>query len=300
MTLARWLPVHKPEAHTSHDVVAIARRRLWFKKIGHTGTLDPDATGVLVLALGKATRLIQYLQGGKTYRARILLGRTTDSYDLSGQTLSEAPVPELSRSELDALLSAFRGVQEQLPPMVSAVSYQGQRLYKLARQGIEVADRPRRQIEIYRLELLDFAAPELWLEVACSAGTYIRTLAHDLGQKLGCGAVLSELERSAAHQVFGLQDCLKLEDLQPLTERPAPGFAADWPLQHLPALTLEDPEQVWRFCQGQKQALELPFAAGQILRLYRPSDTENGEFLALAEYTGTVLKSRLLIAQPEF
>lgn len=293
MQIARWLVVHKPPAHTSHDIVAIARKRLWLKKIGHTGTLDPDATGVLVLAIGKATPLIQYLQGGKTYRATIRLGLVTDTHDLSGKVISEKPVPSLSQAELEQILSTFSGLQEQLPPMMSAVSYKGRRLHHLARQGIDIPDRPSRQVEIQTLNLLRFQGSELELEITCSAGTYIRTLAYDLGEKLGCGACLSQLERSRANG-FSLDQAVYLEDIQPLAQFPEPGLEADWPLKHIPKMHLPDAESLWRFCNGQKLAVPPEFASIGIARVYSPA----GTFFALAECRDTIFKPKLILNKP--
>lgn len=273
---ARWLPVNKPAGMTSHDVVAIARKRLQFKKIGHSGTLDPDATGVLLLALGKATRLMQYLPGGKVYRAGIQLGVVTSSYDLSGQTLQTSEVPALSSSDIENILTAFRGKQQQQPPMVSAVSWQGKRLYELARQGIDVPERPSREVEFYEIRLVSWQTPLLEIEVACSAGTYIRSLAHDLGQKIGCGAALASLIRTEANGIR-LTDCVELESLKPLSDQPLPGLPPTTPLGHLPAIKIPETAMA-DLAQGRRlKALE-PAGEGQIYQLLSPE----GELLALA------------------
>ena len=288
---ARWLPLDKAADFTSHDLVALARKRLGLRRIGHTGTLDPDATGVLVLAMGKATRLIQYLPGGKSYRAVIRLGLETDSYDASGQVLAEAPVPELTLAELEALLEDFSGPQQQIPPMVSAISIQGQRLYQLARQGIEV-ERPPRAVHFYRLDVLKWESPYLEIDIDCSAGTYIRSLAHDLGARLGCGGSLAQLRRTRAHG-FGLGQTLRLEALQALSEAPEPGLAADWPLQALPALTLPDQAAVLRLRQGQPVAdTDLP--EDELLRIYSPE----GEFAALGQSRAGAVWPKLLLLDP--
>ncbi len=248
-SFARWLPVHKPAAHTSHDVVAIARKRLNFRKIGHTGTLDPDVTGVVVLALGKATKLIQYLPGTKSYHAWIRLGLTTDTLDSSGQILSEAPVPDLSVTDIETALQSFQGIISQQPPMVSAVSYQGKRLHQLARQGIDIPNRPSREVEIIQLELCQWQSPVLEIKVTCSSGTYIRTLAHDLGQNLGCGAVLDRMERTMANGCL-LSQCVDLKTLEPLMIQPEPGLPADALLQHLPEVHLDSEEALLHLYQG--------------------------------------------------
>lgn len=286
---ACWLAIDKPPEHTSHDLVARARKRLGFRRIGHTGTLDPDATGVLVLAIGKATRLIQYLPGGKAYRALIRLGISTNSYDASGQVLAEAPVPELTEQDLRERLAGFLGPQQQIPPMVSAVSINGKRLYELARQGIEI-ERPARSVEFYTIELLRWESPWLEIEVSCSAGTYIRSLAHDLGQQLGCGACLQTLRRTRAH-AFTLEQAILLENLQPLSEAPDQGLPADWPLQHLPAVTLKDETDVKALRQG--QAFAQTQASG-LVRLYTPT----GEFAALGEAEGSLIRPKLLLIDP--
>lgn len=285
--LARWLPVNKPAGYTSHDVVAVARKRLGLRKIGHSGTLDPDATGVLVLALGKATRLIQYLPGGKAYRASIRLGLTTDTWDLSGQVLKTSPVPDLTTEQIRASLRAFEGPQQQLPPMVSAVSYQGQRLYKLARQGIDVPERPLRQVEIEQLQLQAWQSPELVLDVSCSAGTYIRSLAHDLGQRLGCGAALASLVRTRANGV-SLDACLSLDSLQPLATMPEPGLPAEALLQHIPVLPLTA-AAAQQLVYGQSPTWEA--ADSPLLRLHTPA----GQFLGLGQIEQGQLRSRLIM-----
>jgi len=286
-----WLAIDKPTGHTSHDVVAIARKTLQIRRIGHSGTLDPDVTGVLVLAVGKATRLIQYLPGGKVYRGKFKLGITTDSQDASGKILSEQPVPNLSEAELRSALSAFLGKQAQIPPMVSAVSYQGKRLYQLARKGIEIADRPARSIEIHRLELLSWLSPLLEIEVACSAGTYIRTLAHDLGQKLGCGAHLHELTRIEANGV-SLQQCLPLAELKTSPEK-AVKLAMDAPLAHLEALYLSQAEGL-RFLRGQRFSPETPASPDQPLRIYAQN-----HFLGMGQIQAQELKSLCVFQEPQ-
>lgn len=288
-----WLPIDKPVAFTSHDVVAKARRLLGIRKIGHSGTLDPDVTGVLLLAVGKATRLIQYLPGEKVYRGVIRLGRSTDSQDASGQVLEEHPVPELTESELRAVLAGFLGRQSQLPPMVSAVSFQGKRLYELARQGIDVPERPAREITIQQLDLLNWTSPDLEIEVRCSAGTYIRTLAHDLGQKLGCGAHLLRLCRIEANGVT-LKQTIPLLEVRP---EPAalPLLPMDAPLSHLPDLVLTAAEGR-RFQMGQLfvPAVLGPFA--EPLRIYA-----EGLFLGMGELEPETLNLRSLcvLEQPQ-
>ncbi len=263
-----WLALDKPTAHTSHDVVARVRKALHLRRVGHSGTLDPDVTGVLAVAVGKATRLIQYLQGQKRYRGVVQLGISTDSQDASGRVLSTRPVPALSRPEVATALTRFLGPQQQLPPMVSAVSFQGKRLYQLARQGRDLPERPTRAVEFFSLDVLNWDSPCLELEVACSAGTYIRTLAHDLGEALGCGGHLQSLRRLEANG-FRLEDCLPLEDFvrDPQQARQLP---LDYPLAHWPALNVNTAE-AQRFVQGQRFCPEQVAPPDQPLRVYHAS-----------------------------
>jgi tRNA pseudouridine55 synthase len=210
------LNLDKPSGITSHDCVARIRRALRQKRIGHAGTLDPMATGVLLLCLGQATRLSDLLMGGrKAYRAEITFGVTTHSQDATGEVLTTRDASGLTREALEAVLPRFTGDLQQVPPMVSAVHHQGQRLYYLARKGIEVEREPR-TITIYDLRLLSFTpggSPRAEIEVTCSAGAYIRTLAHDIGEALGCGAHLSALRRVAVGP-FRVEEAVSLEEAE--------------------------------------------------------------------------------------
>ena len=191
--------VDKPMGVTSHDVVDAARRLYHTRRVGHTGTLDPDATGVLVLCLGYATRLAEYLSASrKNYIAEVKFGVESDSQDASGEIVAERDASHFSESDLRALLPRFRGTIEQVPPMVSALHHEGKRLYELAREGITV-EREARPVQIDRLELLEFAAGThsvAKIEITCSTGTYIRTLAADLGEAAGTGALMQSLRRT--------------------------------------------------------------------------------------------------------
>lgn len=210
------LLIDKPQGFTSFDVVAKLRGMTRQKKIGHAGTLDPMATGVLVCLFGNATRLCDLLPNdGKTYRAELQLGIVTDTQDLTG-TVTAACDAAVSREALEAALGGFCGAILQTPPMYSAVSSGGRRLYDLARQGVEV-DRQPRQVVIHTLHLCGYDASlrRATLEVTCSKGTYIRTLAHDLGAALGCGAALSGLRRLASNG-WGIADCITLTEAQRL------------------------------------------------------------------------------------
>ncbi len=189
------LNIDKPGGMTSHDVVNRVRRIVGIRRVGHAGTLDPLATGVLLVGVGQATRLIEYLVGQpKTYVTTIHLGQTTDTYDADGEVVAERPFLG-TQADIENALSAFCGDIQQQPPMYSAIKRNGQPLYKLARQGVEV-ERPLRDVTIYKLALLNWQPPYLELSVTCSAGTYIRSIAHDLGEQLGCGGHVSTLRRT--------------------------------------------------------------------------------------------------------
>jgi tRNA pseudouridine55 synthase len=203
--------LNKAVGLTSHDVVARVRRLTRQRHVGHAGTLDPAASGVLPICLGQATRVVEYLsEGGKCYRATVVFGAVTDTYDAEGQVMRSAPV-HVTREDIAAVLPEFLGRQLQLPPLYSAIKSAGQPLYKLARAGVEV-QRQARPIEIYRLDLLDWQPPMLTLEVDCGKGTYIRSLAYDLGERLGCGAHLGGLVRLRSGP-FTLDESLTLEEL---------------------------------------------------------------------------------------
>ena len=189
------LLVDKPTDHTSHDVVARLRGKLRMRRIGHAGTLDPMATGLLVILVGKATRISQYLMSvDKVYAGTIKLGEVTNTQDAEGEVLETRPVPSLTEAEIRQALQGFIGDQYQLPPMFSAIKIDGVPLYKRAREGEEVEREPR-FIRVVSYELTRWASPELDFRVHCTKGTYVRTLAHDLGQRLGCGAHMKALRR---------------------------------------------------------------------------------------------------------
>jgi tRNA pseudouridine55 synthase len=207
------LLVDKPKGLTSHDVVYRLRRKLSMKKIGHAGTLDPMATGLLVMLIGKATRISQYLMSvDKAYEGEATLGVVTDSQDAEGEVLTTVPVPELAETRVREAMKGFLGDQYQIPPMHSAIKIDGVPLYKLARKGEEVEREPR-FIRVMSFELLSFAPPRLTFRLLCTKGTYVRTIAHDLGQKLGCGAHLSALRRTGSGK-FDIAQCLTLEAIE--------------------------------------------------------------------------------------
>ncbi|TVR49817.1 MAG: tRNA pseudouridine(55) synthase TruB [Puniceicoccaceae bacterium] len=211
------LLIDKPVGITSHDVVDRVRRILRMKRIGHAGTLDPLATGLLIILVGKATKLSQYLMSlDKEYEGTITLGATTDSQDADGEVLSRRPVPELAPADLQTAMNGFVGDQYQTPPMHSAIKVAGVPLYKMARKGKTIEREPR-FIRIASFSLHQFQTPELTFSLRCSKGTYVRTIAHDLGEKLGCGGHLSALRRTASDR-FHVRDAVTLETLGSLDE----------------------------------------------------------------------------------
>jgi tRNA pseudouridine55 synthase len=190
--------IDKPAGPTSHDVVDAIRRKFGIKKVGHCGTLDPNATGLLIIVLGRGTKLSERLMSDdKVYEGTIKFGETTDSYDADGELTASLPVPPLTLDQLNEEAGAFIGDQMQVPPMVSAIKKGGVPLYKLARKGVEVEREPR-LIHIYNFRFSEYIEPLGTFKLACTKGTYVRTVAHELGQKLACGAHLATLRRSAS------------------------------------------------------------------------------------------------------
>jgi len=281
------LNIDKPLGQTSHDVVERVRALTAVRRVGHAGTLDPLATGVLVVCVGRtATRIVEYLmEAPKTYRTKVQLGVVTDTFDGEGEILARSPV-EADRDDVERALAKFRGTIEQIPPMFSAVKHHGKPLYRLARRGIEV-EREIRRVEIHRLDLVDWAShgeqAKCTLEIECSPGTYVRVLVHDLGQELGCGAYVTGLTRLASGS-FRLEDAITLnqfaqavdearwaELLRPVDE----AIANRFPALHLSTV------QARRLCSGQS----IPGADDDVhrattARVYGPE----GRFLALATY----------------
>ena len=211
------LNVRKEKGFTSHDVVAKLRGILHMKKIGHTGTLDPEAEGVLPVVLGKATRLVDMLtEKEKTYVALLHLGIETDTQDMTGTVLKELPVT-VTEEDVKKELESFLGEQQQIPPMYSALKVDGKKLYELAREGKTVERKPR-TVYFREISILEMKLPLVRVSVTCSKGTYIRTLCHDIGQKLGCGGCMEELLRTRSGQ-FALADSLTLDQIQTLTDQ---------------------------------------------------------------------------------
>jgi tRNA pseudouridine55 synthase len=285
--------VNKPFGVSSHGVVAGIRKLIPGVKVGHAGTLDPAATGVLPVCLGKATRVSEYLMDHpKGYRAAVELGVTTDTEDAQGAVLEERKVPALSREEIKQVLQTLTGVQEQLPPAYSAVKYRGRPLYQWTRQG-KTVPRRKRAVQIYRLELCEFhptGRPHLVMEVECSKGTYIRTLAVEIGRRIGCGAHLWALERYFVGP-FNLALSVTPEQLRLAKEQGELHrflLPMDRALEHLPAITVEQ-AVITALSQGRRvdrerlNLSEPDFSAdGELFRVY----DSKGSFKALARWRG--------------
>ena len=215
-TLDGALLVDKPSGPTSHDVVDAIRRKFGIKKVGHCGTLDPNATGLLIIVLGRGTKLSEKLMSDdKVYEGTMKFGEATDSYDADGEITASLPVMPMTLDELNAASASFIGDQMQIPPMVSAIKVKGVPLYKLARKGIEIEREPR-LVHIYNFRFTDYTEPVGTFKLACTKGTYVRSVAHDLGNKLGCGAHLATLRRSVSGK-FDVADAMPLDQLLKLT-----------------------------------------------------------------------------------
>lgn len=209
--LLGFLNINKPKGITSHDVISKLRRACKIKQIGHTGTLDPMAQGVLPVAIGKASRLIEFLEENKGYKAELIFGKISDTYDTEGE-IKDFSDKKVSKDEVEKALSAFLGKIEQIPPAYSAVHYNGKRLYELAREGIIPEDIPKRTVFINKLELVDFDvdAQTATLDIECSKGTYIRSIVNDLGMSLGVGAVMTALTRTQSG-IFRIENSIPLD-----------------------------------------------------------------------------------------
>jgi tRNA pseudouridine55 synthase len=206
------LNINKPPGITSFKVVSLVRHVTGERRVGHAGTLDPLAGGVLPVFFGRATRLIEYLMDAvKTYKAVIKLGTSTDTYDIDGAVIRLSDASSVTRHDVESALDYYRGAIEQEPPMYSALKHNGQCLYKLARAGITV-EREKRQAYIYRLELIDYNTPFVTIEMECSKGTYVRSVANDLGEQLGCGACVSGLER-LKYGPFDIKEAVTMSEL---------------------------------------------------------------------------------------
>jgi tRNA pseudouridine55 synthase len=291
--------VDKPSGLTSHDVVARLRRIFGTKRVGHTGTLDPLATGVLVICLGHATRAAEYLAATrKEYVAEAVFGLSTDSQDVTGATIAEASAGHLTREDVEAALPAFRGAIQQVPPMVSAVHHQGQRLYELARKGITV-ERAARPVEIHALDLLDFTPgerPRASLRVECSTGTYVRTLCADIGEALGVGGTMAALRRTrsgamsldAAYTLETLEDH-KAAGTLPEAIRPLREALAEWPQVEL------TPDGVRDVAHGRAVHADTALPEGALVLLVAPDRSE----VAIAGVRAGLLQpSKVFLTEP--
>ena len=259
----------KPYAMTSNAALQTARRLLNAQKAGHTGTLDPLASGLLALTFGEATKFsADLLHADKTYIAGIKLGQKTTTGDLEGDFLQTRPV-RVNRADIEKTLNAFRGDILQVPPMFSALKRDGKTLYDLAREGVSI-EREARSVRIEKLEILEFADELLTVEVTCSKGTYIRVLAEDIGEALGCGAHLASLRRTKVG-ALSLEDAVTLQALETMSvdERLATLKPLDALMQTLPAVHLSENDRV-RFCHGQRLALGLPSCPR--VRVYGPDE----------------------------
>ena len=266
--------IDKPAGWTSHDVVAKLRRIMGERRIGHGGTLDPMATGVLPIFVGRATRAVEFMENAdKEYVAGIKFGITTDTQDITGNIMSTNE-RTVTRDRLSEILPRFTGEQEQVPPMYSALKHNGKKLYELARKGVEV-ERKARKITISDLEIVDFGENEAILRVVCSKGTYIRTLCHDIGQALDCGAVMSSLRRTRAG-AYTEADAVQLADASPEMLIPIDTVFAKYP-----ACTVGEPQEK-KICCGADFKTD---TTDGMWRVYG----EKGEFLMLGRADGGVM-----------
>jgi tRNA pseudouridine55 synthase len=299
-TVQGFLNLYKPQGMSSHDCVGAVRRLLGIKKVGHGGTLDPLAEGVLPIAVGRATRLLPYLPESKAYRAVVRFGLTTTTDDLEGAILTEKPAAHLTLADITAVLPEFKGPIEQIPPAFSAIQVQGQRLYDLARRGKTVIV-PSRTVVIDQLTVQQWQPgnqPELTLDIDCGPGTYIRSIARDLGDRLGTGATLAHLTRTRSG---GFESAHSLT-LEIVTERFDQGHLALAPpeaaLDHLPAIALPS-ELANRWQQGQKFAPPESMASD---RPYRITLADHHTFLGIGQRedreTGPILKAKMVFAPP--
>ncbi len=272
------LNINKPAGMTSYAVVARVKRLSGERRVGHAGTLDPDATGVLPVCLGKATRIVEYIMGSpKTYLAGIELGTVTDTYDASGAVVRRADSSCVSQQLVETVLDSFRGTIRQTPPMHSAVKHGGRPLYYFARSGLDVK-RKSRPVTIHRLELIEWQPPYFTLEVTCGKGTYVRSLAHDLGQTLGCGAHLKDLVR-IRYGCFDIAEAVSLAELEESFSRGAWQrfvYPVDYPLRDFYSVVIDDVGEA-AMKNGQPLLLEDANPTDELCRAY----SRGGRFLGI-------------------
>ena len=278
--------IYKEKGYTSHDVVAVLRKVVGQKKIGHTGTLDPDATGVLPVCLGRATKVCELLTDhDKTYEALLLLGKTTDTQDISGEVLEERDPGDLAEEEVRSCIESFIGEYDQIPPMYSALKVNGKKLYELAREG-KTVERKSRKVQIHGIRILEMNLPHVRMEVDCSKGTYIRTLCHDIGEKLQVGGCMEELERTKVGR-FLKEDAVTLDEVRQKMEQ-GEGAELFTPLDQifaeLPAVTVTD-AKAWMSYNGndlpERLLLEKEeWTDGQEVRVY----DSRKNFIGLYQY----------------
>lgn len=282
-----WIVIDKPKGATSHDVVNYIRRVLKIKHVGHSGTLDPIATGVLVIATGKATKLIQFLPSDKHYMAEIYLGIRTDTMDADGQIISKSN-KVVSKQEFSDVLLNFTGKIKQTPPMFSACHFEGKRMYELARKGIQIENLPSREVQIYNIDLINFQFPLCKLKIECSKGTYIRVLAEDIGEILGCGAYLYSLQRIMANN-FTIDNAIQinLADFKDcsISDRILP---MDFLIKSIEYVCLSITDEK-KFQCGQYINYELQIMNYESKKIVRVYNSDNN-FIGMGEITDKMLK----------
>lgn len=267
--------IDKPQGKTSHDVVAMLRKAFKTRRVGHTGTLDPMATGVLPICIGNATRAADMIiNAGKRYTAELILGERTDTLDISGTVLEKCDV-NVNEDEIRRVIESFIGEQEQIPPMYSAIKKDGKKLYELARDGIEIEREPRR-INISAIKILDISSEKVTIDVSCSKGTYIRSLCDDIGQRLGCGAVMSALRRTESAG-FSLNRAYTIEEIEACSEPSKLLMPTDSLFSDLPEIHLNE-KQERSIVNGVRMTWRTG-KEGQSYRLYG----NDGRFLCISE-----------------
>lgn len=279
--------VLKPPGMTSHDVVYFVRKAINNKKVGHAGTLDPDAAGVLPIFTGNATRIIEYTaDADKCYRAEVTLGAKTDTGDDSGSIIATSDNKYFSKDKIEKVLCNFTGDISQVPPMYSAIKHQGKKLYELARQG-QIVERKARKITIYDIKLLMQNNEKFLIEVSCSKGTYIRTLLEDIAEQLGTYGTMSFLLRTKA-SIFSINEATSLDDIKKNPTRHI--LPLEMAINHLPMISLTS-NQSKRFCQGVKTTFTNSFHGD--IKLYN----ELGTFLGIGKTDGSIIKPHKVFCQ---